>query len=46
MGGCGNIIIGISTSGEIGNPVFGIIMLPIGILLWIAANKNWDKHKT
>lgn len=46
MGGCGNIIIGLSTSGEIGNPVFGIIMLPIGILLWIAANKNWDKHKT
>jgi curved DNA-binding protein CbpA len=46
MGGCGNMIIGLSTSGEIGNPVFGIIMLPIGILLWIAANKNWDKHKT
>lgn len=46
MGGCGNLIIGLSTSGEIGNPVFGIIMLPIGILLWIAANKNWDKHKT
>ena len=46
LGGCGNLIIGLSTSGEIGNPIFGIIMLPIGILLWIAANKNWNKHKT
>jgi curved DNA-binding protein CbpA len=46
MAGCGNIIIGLSSSGETGNPVFGIIILPIGILLWITANKNWDKHKT
>jgi len=44
MGGCGNLIIGLSTSGDIGNPVFGLIMLPIGILLWRAANKNWEKH--
>ena len=46
MGGCGNLIIGLSTNGETGNPVFGILMLPIGIFLWIATNKNWDKHKT
>lgn len=44
MGGCGNIIIGLSTGGDIGNPIFGIIILPIGILLWRAANMNWEKH--
>jgi curved DNA-binding protein CbpA len=44
MGGCGNLVIGLSTSGEIGNPVVGIILLPIGILLWRAANKNWESH--
>lgn len=44
MGGFGNIAVGLSTSGEIGNPIFGIIMLPIGILLWITANNNWQKH--
>lgn len=44
MGGCGNIVIGLSTSGEIGNPVFGLIMLPIGILLWRASSNNWEKH--
>lgn len=44
MGGCGNIVIGLSTSGEIGNPVFGLIMLPVGILLWRASSKNWEKH--
>ncbi|WP_417875822.1 DnaJ domain-containing protein [Winogradskyella sediminis] len=44
LGGCGNLVIGLSTSGEIGNPVFGLIMLPIGILLWRAANNNWEKH--
>jgi len=44
MGGCGNIVIGLLTGGDIGNPIFGIIMLPIGILLWRAANKNWEKH--
>lgn len=44
MGGCGNIVIGFSTDGNIGNPILGLIMLPIGILLWRAANKNWDKH--
>lgn len=44
MGGCGNLVIGLSTSGEIGNPVVGLILLPIGILLWRAANKNWESH--
>jgi len=44
MGGCGNLVIGLSTSGEIGNPVVGMILLPIGILLWRAANKNWASH--
>jgi curved DNA-binding protein CbpA len=44
MGGCGNIVIGLSTNGDIGNPIFGIIMLPIGFLLLKAANKNWEKH--
>lgn len=44
MGGCGNLVIGLSTSGEIGNPAVGLILLPIGILLWRAANKNWESH--
>jgi len=44
MGGCGNILIGLTTNGEMGNPIVGLIMLPIGILLWKAANKNWDNH--
>lgn len=44
ISGCGNILIGLTTGGEIGNPIFGLIMLPIGILLWRAANKNWEKH--
>lgn len=44
MGGCGNLVIGISTGGDIGNPILGIILLPIGILLWLTANKNWQKH--
>ena len=44
LGGCGNIVIGLSTNGDIGNPIFGIIMLPIGFLLWSVANKNWEKH--
>lgn len=44
MGGCGNLVIGLSTGGEIGSPVFGLIMIPIGILLWRAANNNWEKH--
>lgn len=44
LGGCGNIVIGLSTNGDIGNPIFGIIMLPIGFLLWSAANKNWEEH--
>jgi len=46
MAGCGNLIIGLISKGEIGNPVFGIIVLPIGILLWRLANKNWVKHKS
>lgn len=45
MGGGGNLVIGLSTSGEIGNPIVGLILLPIGILLWRLANKNWDNHK-
>lgn len=44
MGGCGNLVIGLSTSGEIGNPIVGLILLPIGILLWKSANKNWENH--
>lgn len=44
MGGCGNLVIGLTSKGEIGNPVIGLIMLPIGILLWRLASKNWEKH--
>lgn len=44
MSGCGNIIIGLSTGGEIGKPILGIILFPIGILLWTLANKNWNRR--
>jgi DnaJ-class molecular chaperone len=45
MGGCGNIVIGLSTKGEIGNPMLGIVLLPIGIFLYKLANRNYDNHK-
>lgn len=45
ISGCGNIIIGLSTKGEMGNPILGIIILPVGFLIWSAAFKNWDNHK-
>lgn len=44
MSGGGNIVIGLSTRGEIGNPIIGLILLPIGILLLRAAIKNWENH--
>lgn len=44
MGGCGNLVIGLTSKGEIGNPIIGIILLPIGILIWRLANRNWKKH--
>lgn len=44
MSGCGNIVIGLTSNGRIGNPVLGAVILPIGILLWRAAGQNWDKH--
>ena len=46
MGGCGNIVVGLSTKGDIGNPILGIILLPIGILLYKLAHNNYDNHKT
>ena len=42
MSGCGNLIFGFT--GDIGNPVLGIIFLPIGLFLWNLAQKNWDNH--
>lgn len=45
MSGCGNIIFGLATKGEIGNPAFGIIFLPVGILLWNYAKKRWENHE-
>lgn len=46
MGGCSNIVFGLSTKSEIGNPILGIILLPIGILLFKLSQKNYDNHKT
>jgi curved DNA-binding protein CbpA len=43
MGGCSNIILGISSNGVIRNTVLGLIMLPIGYLFFKAADKNWNK---
>jgi len=45
MGGCGNIVVGLTTKGEIGNPILGLIFLPIGIILCKLAQKNYDGHK-
>ena len=45
MGGCGNIVFGLSTQGAIGNPLLGIILLPIGFFLYKLAYKNFDNHK-
>lgn len=45
MSGCGNLLIGLVTRGETGNPILGIIFLPIGLLLWNFAQKRWDNHK-
>jgi curved DNA-binding protein CbpA len=42
MSGCGNLVFGLT--GDIGNPVLGIIFLPIGLFLWNLAQKNWDNH--
>jgi curved DNA-binding protein CbpA len=44
MGGCGNLVMGLSSHGETGSPVVGLILLTLGILLWSAANKNWESH--
>lgn len=44
MSGCGNLLLGLSTSGEIGSPVVGLVLLPIGIILCRAANKNWENQ--
>lgn|SRR5690554_4889952 len=46
MSGCGNIVIGLTSKGEIGNPILGIILLPLGIFLYSLAQKNYDKHKS
>lgn len=45
MSGFGNLFIGLATKGETGNPVLGIIFLPIGLLLWSFSQKRWDNHK-
>ena len=44
MGGCGNLVFGLSTKGVSGNPILGLIILPIGLFLYMKANSNWDKH--
>lgn len=45
ISGFGNILIGIFTTGNIGTPILGIILMPIGILFWRFANKNWREKK-
>lgn len=42
MSGCGNLVFGLT--GDIGNPVLGLVFLPIGLFLWNLAQKNWDNH--
>lgn len=43
MSGCGNLIFGFTS--DMGNPILGIIFLPIGLFLWNLAQKNWDNHQ-
>lgn len=45
LGGCVNIVLGLSNKGESGNPIIGIILLPIGIALYIIGYKNFNNHK-
>ncbi|WP_192821087.1 J domain-containing protein [Rufibacter sp. LB8] len=45
MSGCGNLVAGLATNGDIGNPILGIVMLPVGIVLYRFANKNWENKK-
>ena len=42
MSGCGNLVFGLT--GDLGNPILGIIFLPIGLFLWNLAQKNWNNH--
>lgn len=44
LGGCSNVVIGISSGGETGNAIAGLIMLGIGLLLYNFSIKNYDKH--
>ena len=46
MSGAGNIIIGLSTSGDVGSPALGFILLLMGIGLWSLANRKWENHKS
>lgn len=45
LGGCGNIVIGLTSKGETGNPLLGLIFLSIGIFIYKYATNNYEKHK-
>jgi DnaJ-class molecular chaperone len=44
MGGCGNLIFSLTSEGETGNPLLGLMALAIGLLLYYLANRNWERH--
>ena len=45
ISGGGNLLFGLFSAGDLGNPILGIIMLPIGIWLWTMSNKNWENRE-
>jgi len=46
MGGCGNILLGLTSEGTSGNLISSIILLIIGLIVYGFAQKNYKKHKS
>lgn len=42
VSGCSNLVWGLTK--DIGDPILGLIFLPIGLFLWNLAQKNWNNH--
>lgn len=46
MGGCGNILLGLTSEGTSKNLLSSIILLVIGLIVYGFAQKNYKKHKS
>lgn len=44
--GCGSLLVGFFSKGQMGNIIIGIIILPIGIFLYKSSQNNYDNHKS